>query len=154
MIADLPLSEFAVSDEDTSVMHLIRISIDSTSLPFAIQESWTIGLDSEIQPAQFEHRSRVQVIEEHGILIDYATQTLNAAKADKRIADFLELKCDEPVLSLSRRSYDNRGNLIDILHSHFHPDRFQFEMHLGKSAAYQTSVPNNIDAGRSQMNIL
>ena len=57
----------------------------------------------------------------------------SATGAPEDVARELEVEPGAPLLSLLRRSYDNRGEgerLVDRLEVLYHPDRFQYRMDL------------------------
>ena len=62
-------------------------------------------------------------------------QILSASAATPEVAKELGVEPGFPLLSLTRRSYDENENLVDYLSALYHPDRFQYRMDLTPESA-------------------
>jgi len=124
-------NELGIGSNDKA-LRLVRVRY-SDGQPFAYYVSWTPG---DVRGFDREHlqrpgSSRLEILRQNGVQIARVEQFLGAASADAEVAGHLELLEDAPVLTLMRRSLDQRGKTVDILHCQYHPERFQYRMSLG-----------------------
>lgn len=102
--------------------------------PFGHYASWTAGLDSPLSKRDFRAEPRLEIFRREGLHITHVTQTINAAAAGDSVATHLDLEPGAPVLTLIRHSFttDAQGEerMVDYLHVHYHPERFQYQMDL------------------------
>ena len=112
------------------VHYLTRVRFDQDDVPFAYYESWTRGISKGFTAMQIERRQRFDIMAENGHRISHIEQSLSAAQASPLVAELLGLHASDPVLTLVRRSYDEAGMLVDLLHCQYHPERFHYRMNL------------------------
>lgn len=111
--------------------HVLRVRSNDEGIPFAYYESWTIGIKRGFTKRELEKRTRLEVIRENGVLLHRIEQFLAAQEASQEVADALQMKVGQPVLTLDRHSYDGSGKLVDLLYCQYHPKRFHYRMELG-----------------------
>lgn len=100
--------------------------------PFGHYASWTAGL-SGVSKSDFRSTPRLEIFRRHGIALTHVTQTISAEAASDELAERLEMRPGAPLISLLRHSYVTRKGkeqIVDILHAHYHPERFQYRMDL------------------------
>lgn len=101
--------------------------------PFGHYASWTVGLDSSLRKSAFRNAPRLEIFRRHGVKITHVTQTLSATAATESLARQLETEPGAPLIELVRRSFKTEGSeecMVDYLHTHYHPERFQYQMDL------------------------
>ena len=70
----------------------------------------------------------MEILRTSGLRLTQVEQNLSAELAGVEIAKLLEVQPGDPLLSLVRRSFDDNGNLVDILFGLYNPQRFQYQM--------------------------
>lgn len=64
---------------------------------------------------------------ELNIKISYAVQKIKAIKADASLANKLEIPVGDPVLKISGITYDESNNPIELVHTYYVHDAYEFE---------------------------
>jgi GntR family transcriptional regulator len=123
--------EFGLNTGETA-LYLARVR-ERDGLRFGYYTSWTIGVQLPKNPRIFEYTPRLAYFRENGLEITHVTQTLKAVGAQADAAEALGVEPGSPLLSLTRRSYNQANDeehLMDYLQVLYHPDRFQYRMDL------------------------
>lgn len=102
----------------------------SEGQPFAHYSSWTIPLGPALTPEALKTSSRIDLFRRLGIELREVDQVISAIAADAAIAPRLQVKVGDPLLQVTRVSYDQRGRPVDYLLGAYRPDRFQYHMKL------------------------
>jgi GntR family transcriptional regulator len=100
--------------------------------PFGHYASWTVGL-SGVKKSDFRRTPRLEIFRQQGIILTHVTQTISAEAATAELAERLDTRIGAPLISLLRHSYvrEKGGErVVDVLHAHYHPERFQYQMDL------------------------
>ncbi len=113
---------------DEKAHRVVRVRSSEDGEPFAHYISWTIGLSEGFSRNDLETRVRYDIMKENGSVVTRIDQNLTAISAQEFVANELDMKVGEPVLSLTRRSFTEDGRLVDILYCHYNPKRFQYRM--------------------------
>ena len=101
--------------------------------PFGHYASWTAGLGGTLRKRDFQRAPRLEIFRSHGLKITHVTQTISAVAATPRLAELLEADPGAPLIELVRHSFsteDGVERMVDYLHTHYHPERFQYQMDL------------------------
>lgn len=102
--------------------------------PFGHYASWTAGLDTPLSKRDFRAQPRLEIFRREGLHITHVTQTINAAAASEALAAHLDTEPGAPLLTLVRHSFTTTASgderMVDYLHAHYHPERFQYQMDL------------------------
>ena len=101
--------------------------------PFGHYASWTSGLDGTLNRGDFRSTPRLEIFRRHGLRITHVTQTISAAAATATLAELLDTEVGAPLIELTRHSFtteDGEERMVDYLHTHYHPGRFQYQMDL------------------------
>lgn len=103
-----------------------------THIPFAVAP----GLIHE----DLRNRSLYRVLEEnHGVVIDHATRSVEAVAASKQVARMLEIPVGAPVLLLRSTSVDATGRCIESFVAYHRGDRSRFVVSLSRSGSGPTA---------------
>lgn len=123
--------EFGMEPGETA-LYLSRVrQCDGRS--FGFYRSWTVGVQDPGSPKIFEQTPRLAYFRENGLEITHVKQTIRAVAASPEAAEALGVEPGSPLLSLTRRSYNqvnDEEQLMDYLEVLYHPDRFQYRMDL------------------------
>lgn len=123
--------EFGIKSGEM-VLYLVRTR-EREGRRFGYYISWTLGVKLPEDPKFFEYTPRLAYFREQGLGVTHVKQTLRAVGASSDAAKALGVEPGSPLLSLTRRSYnqvDDKEYLIDYLLAQYHPDRFQYRMDL------------------------
>lgn len=115
---------------DEQVHYVTRVRFSDGDQPFAYYETWTRGIVHGYSAEEIEQSQRFTIMEANGLTISRIEQYLSAAVATAVVADELQLTPGDPVLTLVRHSFDNNGDVVDLLHAQYHPGRFHYRMNL------------------------
>ncbi len=115
---------------DEQVHYVTRVRFSEDQVAFAYYESWTRGITKGFTAANIERRQRFDIMAENGHRISRIEQYLSAAAATPLVAEQLQLVPGDPVLALVRHSFADNGDVIDLLHCQYHPERFHYRMNL------------------------
>lgn len=77
-----------------------------------------------------QEHSRLEIISQNGISLTHVKQTLSAEPATISVAAALDVVPGAALLSLTRRSFDETGRLVDLLHGLYNPQRFKYLIEL------------------------
>lgn len=80
------------------------------------------------------------LLEEAGVRIGHATQTIGACLADAHAARHLEVTVGSALLAVARLIHDTRGRPVQWLHGLYRPDRYQYEMQLSRVGSIDAKV--------------
>ncbi len=73
------------------------------------------------------------LIEEAGVQIGSATQTISATLADAGLSTSLHIDIGSPILRVSRTVLDVNGRPVQHILGQFRPDRYQIRLDLSSS---------------------
>jgi len=112
------------------VHYVVRVRHREDGVPFAYYESWTRGIEHGFTAADIERRQRFAIMAENGHRIARIEQYLSAAAATPPVAEQLHLLPGDPVLTLVRHSFEENGEVVDLLHCQYHTGHFHYRMNL------------------------
>ncbi len=124
IVADLRMPD------DEPVHHVTRVRFSDDEVAFAYYESWTRGIAKGFTAEHIERRTRFAIMAENGHRISRIEQYLSASAATPLVAEQLLLVPGDPVLTLVRHSFDDNGDVVDLLRCQYHPERFRYRMNL------------------------
>lgn len=79
-----------------------------------------------------EQQPLLSLLEQSGITIGGADQTISATLADTRVAPLLKTAVGAPLLRISRVVQDSAGRPVEYIIGLYRPDRYQFRMSLDR----------------------
>ena len=80
------------------------------------------------------------LLEEAGVRIGHATQTISARLADAHAAQHLAVTVGSALLAVTRLIHDARGRPVQWLHGLYRPDRYQYGMQLSRVGSIDAKV--------------
>ncbi len=72
------------------------------------------------------------LLEEAGVVVGRAQQTISARLADVQVARHLDIAVGSALLAVRRLIFDNKERPIQWLHGLYRPDRYEYEMQLSR----------------------
>ncbi len=123
---------FDVADGEV-LANAIRLRLRGDT-PFGYYTSWTRTDQPAFSEQALATTSRLQLFRDIGIRIRQVDQSLSAVNADAMSALHLEVEPGTALLALERRSYDEEGQLVDLLNILYRPDQFSYRMRLDVEA--------------------
>jgi GntR family transcriptional regulator len=82
----------------------------------------------------------LRLLEEAGVNVAGADQTVSARLSDPATAPLLNLTLGSPLLSVRRVVYDEGGRPVQLLHGLYRPNRYHYRMHLTRAGADVPSI--------------
>ena len=116
-----------LSNHET-VHKLVRVSSNVEGEPYAYYVSWTIGITQGYTKNHLEKTLRLDVIRENGIKLTKLEQVLSAENASVKNSDDLDVEPGAALLSIRRESYNENGDIVDVLGCLYNPERYQYSM--------------------------
>jgi GntR family transcriptional regulator len=83
--------------------------------------------------SELAEKPMLALLEESGVRIGDATQTISARLADGEVAQLLGVELGAPLLSVNRVVRDSAHRPVQLLRGLYRPDRYQYQMHLPRS---------------------
>ncbi len=80
------------------------------------------------------------LLEESGVTVGRAQQTISARLADVLVARHLDVAVGSALLAVRRLIYDDRERPIQWLHGLYRPDRYEYEMQLSRVGSIDAKV--------------
>ena len=80
------------------------------------------------------------LLEEAGVKVGRAVQTISARLADAEIAGHLDLAVGSALLAVRRLIYDEQERPVQWLHGLYRPDRYEYEMQLSRIGSIDAKV--------------
>lgn len=134
VLAPAPVAEALRLASEQTVDRVIRVR-SSDGVPFAHYVSWTVPIGPGLTTEALKGSSRLDVLRKLGVHLREVDQTITAIAADSTLAQRLVIRPGDPLLQVTRISYDQRKRPIDYLIAAYRPDRFQYQMKLSASEA-------------------
>lgn len=123
-------SDMGLGRQDRA-LKIVRVRSNEDDLPYAHYVSWTKADEKRFTKKRVESKTRMALLKESGTRIAKVEQTLAAENADARIAALLDVPAHTALLSLTRQSFDEAGDLVDVLYGLYNPKLFTYKMVLG-----------------------
>lgn len=95
---------------------------------------------------ELARRPILELLEEAGVRIGRATQTISARLADTTVATELDLSVGSALLAVNRLVRDADGRPVQWLHGLYRPDRYRYEMELSRVGGVDARVWVSRDA--------
>jgi GntR family transcriptional regulator len=80
------------------------------------------------------------LLEEAGVRIGHATQTISARLADAATAQHLAVAVGSALLAVTRLIHDQDGRPVQWLHGLYRPDRYEYQMSLSRVGSIDAKV--------------
>src|SRR5690606_25875060 len=72
------------------------------------------------------------LLEESGVRVGHATQSISARLADAQVAPLLGVAVGSALLAVRRLIHDEAGRPVQWLHGLYRPDRYEYQMQLSR----------------------
>ena len=115
---------------DEKVHNVVRVHCNEDGEPYAYYVSWTVGIARGFTERNMQKHSRLEIIEQNGLNLTQVKQTLSAEAATVKVAAALDVVPGAALLSLTRRSFDESGGLVDLLYGLYNPKLFKYLVEL------------------------
>ncbi|WP_342131579.1 GntR family transcriptional regulator [Hydrogenophaga sp. OTU3427] len=89
---------------------------------------------------ELAHKPILQLLEESGIELGRARQTVSARQADAQVAAELQVAVGTALLSVRRLVYDSHDRPVQLLHGLYRPDRYEYQMELSQVGAIDARI--------------
>ena len=122
------LTQLLGVEVDHPVLHLRRLR-SADGVPIALMENHLIAAPT-VGREELEHRGLYEMLRERGSTMRVARQFVTARAATKEEAKLLDVRVGGPILTLERTAYDQSGQIVEIGHTHYRPDRYTIEFTL------------------------
>ena len=80
------------------------------------------------------------LLEESGVKVGRAEQSISARLADAEVADRLQVAVGSALLAVRRVIFDEQERPVQWLHGLYRPDRYRYQMHLSRVGAIDAKV--------------
>lgn len=91
------------------------------------------GIARKFGRKELASKPMLALLEEAGVKVDTADQTISARLADHAVALALEVSIGAPLLAVERVIYDIDGRAVQFLRGAYRPDRYEYRMHLTRT---------------------
>lgn len=85
-------------------------------------------------------RPMLVLLEEAGVKVDSADQTVSARLADHAVAPLLDLDIGAPLLAVTRVVRDKARRPVQLLRGLYRPDRYEYQMHLSRAGRDEARI--------------
>jgi GntR family transcriptional regulator len=82
---------------------------------------------------ELQSKPMLQLLEEAGVQVSSADQTISARLADHAVAPLLDVDLGAPLLAVTRVVRDQQQRAVQLLRGLYRPDRYEYQMHLTRS---------------------
>jgi len=98
------------------------------------------ALTARISRADLTRKPMLQLLEESGVQLGRAVQTVSAAQADDRIAKELKVAVGTALLSVRRLVHDTNDQPVQLLHGLYRPDRYEYQMEMSQVGSLEARI--------------
>jgi GntR family transcriptional regulator len=102
------------------------ISLTTTFVPEALAQGFSVKTLGQ--------KPMLTLLEEAGVAVARAEQSMSARLADATTAPLLEVGFGAPLMAVNRVVYDTRGRAVQLLRGLYRPDRYEYRMTLAREA--------------------
>jgi len=89
---------------------------------------------------ELEKKPILVLLEESGVKVGRAHQTISARLADVQVAKHLDVSVGSALLAVRRLIYDDQDRPIQWLHGLYRPDRYEYHMELSRVGSIDAKV--------------
>lgn len=129
-----PISDALELETGDKVLKIVRVRwLEGVPLGHIVNYL-PLDIASQIPRAAFARSPILSLIEQAGVKIGSASQTISATLADAVLAASLAIEIGSPVLRISRTVTDSSGRPVQHILAQYRPDRYQIRLDLHKSS--------------------
>lgn len=127
-----PVAHTLQLDARTQVLRAVRLR-STKSGPLSHITTWVPGdLAVGLTRKQLAAEPLLVLLENSGVEIGRATQSISARQADAQVAALLDVALGSALLSVNRLVYDTDNRPVQWLQGLYRPDRYEYEMELSR----------------------
>lgn len=128
--ARAPIDEALEVEPGTEVLRVVRVRwLDDHPLGHFVSFV-PMDIAKTMTRAKLKTRPMLDLLEEAGVEIGGAQQTISATLADAALSAGLEVEIGSPILRVSRTVKDRNGRPVQHILAHFRPDKYQIRLDL------------------------
>ncbi len=86
------------------------------------------------------HKPMLQLLQESGLVLGRAVQTVSARQADARVAAELQVAVGTAMLAVSRLVYDLSDRPVQLLQGLYRPDRYEYQMEMSQVGSVEARI--------------
>jgi len=90
--------------------------------------------------AELTRKPMLELLEESGIDLGRAVQTISARQADAQVAHELQVALGSALLSVRRLVHDADDRPVQLLHGLYRPDRYEYKMELSQVGSIEARI--------------
>ena len=120
----------------------VSVRVRSTSEgPLSCITTWVpTALAGPFTKKDLSRKPILVLLEESGVKVGRAEQTLTAVLADADVAARLDVPVGGPLLAVRRLIYDTDERPVQWLHGLYRPDRYEYQMRLSRVGSIDAQV--------------
>jgi GntR family transcriptional regulator len=108
------------------------VSLITTYVPQALAQGFS--------RADLTRKPMLQLLEESGVELGRAVQTVSASQADARVAAELAVAVGTAMLSVRRLVFDASDRPVQLLHGLYRPDRYEYQMEMSQVGSIDARI--------------
>lgn len=109
--------------------------------PLSLITTWVPdSIARRFDAAQLAHKPILMLLEEAGVKVGRAEQTISARLADAEKAQHLGVTVGSALLAVHRLIYDDDDKPVQLLHGVYRPDRYEYQMQLSRVGSIDAKV--------------
>ncbi len=140
MTAPDPIARLLALDDDREVLRVVRLR-ETKSGPVSHIETWVpVAFAKGLGKRKLARKAMLLLLEESGIEIGRASQTVSARQADATVAQRLQVSLGAALLSVNRLVFDIHERPVMLLHGLYSPERYAYKMELSRVGEVETQV--------------
>ena len=93
-----------------------------------------------ITRAELSHKPMLQLLQDSGLELGRAVQTVSARQADAVVAAELQVAMGTAMLSVRRLVYDSADRPVQLLHGLYRPDRYEYHMEMSQVGSLEARI--------------
>src|SRR6478609_10451320 len=93
-----------------------------------------------VERADLNNKPILELMQESGVELGRAVQTVSARQADARVASELQVPVGSALLWVKRLVYDIKDKPVQLLHGLYRPDRYEYRMELSQVGGVEARI--------------
>ncbi len=135
-----PVAEMLRLAPGAPVQKAVRVRSTSEG-PLSCITTWVPGgVAGPFTKRELSRKPILLLLEEAGVKVGRAEQTLTAVAADAEVATRLDVPVGGPLLAVRRLIYDTDERPVQWLHGLYRPDRYEYQMRLSRVGSIDAQV--------------
>ena len=140
MPAPEPVARHLAIDPGTPVQKAVRLRSSAAGPLSHITTYVPNDIARKFGRRELAKKPILVLLEESGVKVGRAHQTISARLADNVLAEYLEVSVGSALLAVRRLIYDEAERPVQWLHGFYRPDRYTYEMQLSRVGSIDAKV--------------